>query len=43
VTDDRMKVEWIVRADAGTSVAVTVRHERAGTLRTTVVLVEPKA
>ena len=43
VTDDRMKVDWIVRADAGTSVAVTVRHERAGTLRTSVVLVEAKA
>jgi len=34
VTDDRAKVEWVVRADAGAEVDVVVRHERAGTVRT---------
>jgi murein tripeptide amidase MpaA len=33
VTDDRMKLEWVVRGPAGQSVDVTVRHERAGTVR----------
>jgi hypothetical protein len=32
-TDDRAKAEWVVRADAGTTLAVTVRHARAGTVR----------
>ena len=34
VTDDRAKVEWVVRGDAGAEVDVVVRHERAGTVRT---------
>ena len=34
VTDDRAKVEWVVRGAAGTEVDVVVRHERAGTVRT---------
>jgi murein tripeptide amidase MpaA len=29
-TDDRMKLEWVVRADAGDSAEITARHERAG-------------
>lgn len=32
-TDDRAKAEWVVRADAGTTVRVTARHARAGTVR----------
>ena len=43
VTDDRMKLEWIVRGEAGATVALTARHERAGTVRTNVVLTEAKA
>ena len=38
VTDDRLKVEWVVRAEAGTTVAITARHERAGTVRANVAL-----
>jgi hypothetical protein len=30
VTDDRAKVEWVVRAPEGGTVKVTARHERAG-------------
>jgi len=33
VTDDRAKVEWIVRAKTGDRVALVARHERAGTVR----------
>ena len=33
VTDDRMKIEWVVTAKAGTTVKVSARHERAGTVR----------
>ncbi len=43
VTDDRIKLEWIVRGDAGATVGLCARHERAGTVRANVVLVEPKA
>jgi hypothetical protein len=32
-TQDRAKAEWIVRAPAGTEVAVEVRHQRAGVVR----------
>ena len=32
-TDERAKVEWVIRAPAGTTVRVTARHERAGTVR----------
>jgi hypothetical protein len=38
VTDDRMKLEWVVRAEAGTTIEVVARHERAGTMRANVVL-----
>jgi hypothetical protein len=29
-TDDRVKVEWVVRAPSGGTVQVTARHARAG-------------
>jgi murein tripeptide amidase MpaA len=32
-TDERAKVEWVVRAAAGAVVRITARHERAGTVR----------
>jgi murein tripeptide amidase MpaA len=38
VTDDRMKLEWVVQANAGEKVAITARHERAGTVRANVTL-----
>jgi murein tripeptide amidase MpaA len=38
VTDDRAKVEWVVRGKAGDSVDLIARHERAGTVRAAVVL-----
>ncbi len=38
VTDDRMKVEWIVRAKSGESIGVVARHERAGTVRASMTL-----
>jgi murein tripeptide amidase MpaA len=38
VTDDRIKREWIVRADAGSTIGIIARHERAGTVRASVVL-----
>jgi len=38
LTDDRLKVEWVVRARAGARVDLVARHERAGTLRTSVTL-----
>ncbi|HKS71027.1 MAG TPA: carboxypeptidase, partial [Ktedonobacterales bacterium] len=37
-TDDRLKVEWVVRAPAGGTVELVARHERAGTVRASVVL-----
>ena len=37
-TDDRVKVEWVVRAPAGTTVKLTAKHERAGVTRAEVVL-----
>jgi murein tripeptide amidase MpaA len=37
-TDDRLKVEWVVRAANGTAVKLTARHERAGTVRAELVL-----
>jgi len=33
VTDDRMKIEWVVRAQRGTTVRAIARHARAGTVR----------
>jgi murein tripeptide amidase MpaA len=38
VTDDRAKVEWVVRGASGSAVELTARHERAGTIRASVVL-----
>jgi hypothetical protein len=38
VTDDRLKIEWVVRCQAGGQILLTVRHERAGTVRATVKL-----
>lgn len=32
-TEDRAKVEWVVRAPAGGTVRITARHERAGVVR----------
>ena len=41
VTDDRLKLEWIVRARARERVVLTARHERAGTVRAEVTLDAP--
>jgi len=38
VTDDRLKVEWVVRAKKGERVEVVARHERAGVVRASVTL-----
>jgi murein tripeptide amidase MpaA len=38
VTEDRAKVEWVIRAPQGGQVHMTARHERAGTVRATVEL-----
>lgn len=38
VTDDRVKVEWLVRGRRDAVIAYTVRHERAGSLRGSVCL-----
>jgi hypothetical protein len=38
ITDDRMKVEWVVRGKPGNVVKLVARHERAGTLRAQVTL-----
>jgi murein tripeptide amidase MpaA len=38
VTDDRMKLEWVVRAKPGAKVDLVARHERAGTVRASLVL-----
>jgi murein tripeptide amidase MpaA len=38
VTSDRAKVEWVVSAPTGGTVSLTLRHERAGTVRTKVML-----
>jgi hypothetical protein len=37
-TEERLKVEWVVRAPKGGVVKLTARHERAGTMRVTVKL-----
>jgi len=37
-TTDRAKVEWVVRAPAGSAVTITAKHPRAGTLTRTVTL-----
>jgi murein tripeptide amidase MpaA len=38
VTDDRAKVEWVVKGNAGDTVDIVARHERAGALRVAVKL-----
>jgi murein tripeptide amidase MpaA len=38
VTDDRVKIEWIVKGSAGDAVDIVARHERAGTVRVAVKL-----
>ncbi|MBC8102497.1 MAG: carboxypeptidase [Cytophagales bacterium] len=38
ITDDRAKVEWVVRAPGGGAVTLLARHERAGTVRVVVPL-----
>jgi len=38
VTDDRAKVEWVVRGKAGDRIELIARHERAGAVRASVVL-----
>jgi len=38
VTDDRAKVEWIVRGKRGDRIEISAKHERAGAVRATVVL-----
>jgi hypothetical protein len=38
VTDDRAKIEWVVRGKKGDRVDLVARHERAGTIRATVAL-----
>jgi hypothetical protein len=37
-TDDRAKVEWVVRAPAGGMVELVARHDRAGTVRVSIPL-----
>lgn len=38
VTDDRVKLEWVVRGAPGATLALVAKHERAGTVRTNVTL-----
>ncbi len=38
-TDDRLKVEWVVRGKPGQTLKLAARHERAGTVRIEVVLI----
>ena len=38
VTDDRAKIEWVVRGRTGDRIALAARHERAGTVRTEIKL-----
>ncbi len=38
VSDDRAKVEWVVRAAAGTTIKLIAKHERAGVVRADVTL-----
>ncbi len=36
VTDDRMKLEWVVRGKPGAAISIVAKHERAGVVRATV-------
>jgi murein tripeptide amidase MpaA len=38
VTDDRVKIEWLVQGTPGESIALVAQHERAGKVRTSVTL-----
>jgi hypothetical protein len=38
MTNDRLKVEWVVHAPQGGTVKLSARHERAGVVRTTLKL-----
>lgn len=38
VTDDRAKIEWVVRGRAGDRIGLVARHERAGTVHASVTL-----
>jgi murein tripeptide amidase MpaA len=38
LTDDRQKIEWVVRGKPGDRVELVARHERAGTVRAHVIL-----
>jgi len=38
VTDDRAKIEWVVRGKTGDRITLLARHERAGTVRAAVTL-----
>lgn len=38
VTDDRVKVEWVIRGAPGGQITLVARHDRAGLVRTTVTL-----
>ena len=38
ITDDRMKLEWVVRGKAGSTVGLLARHEKAGVVRASVPL-----
>ena len=37
-TTDRAKVEWVVKAKKGTKVKLVAKHDRAGVVRTEVIL-----
>lgn len=39
-TSERVKVEWVVRAQLGATAKITIRHERAGTVRAEVILTD---
>jgi hypothetical protein len=38
LTDDRLKVEWVVRAKKGERVELVARHEKSGVVRASVTL-----
>ena len=37
-TDDRVKVEWVVKAKKGTKVKLLAKHDRAGVVKVDVIL-----
>ena len=42
-TQERARIEWVVRAPSGSVVKLVVRHERAGTVRASVTLPRPES